>query len=345
MNTPTLLWQYVHDRSDAAFEQIVRQHAGLVYSSAMRRTQTASLAEEVSQQVFCDLARKAKDLPGDVILSGWLYRHTGFTAAKLMRGEARRARREAKAAEMMMTDTSNETDRDTAWSRLAPHLEAAMDSLSAKDRQVILLRYFEEHSLGRVGEILGISEEASRKRVQRALAKMQQSLCRRGVQTTASVLAVSLTGKAVEAAPQGLVEQVLDRTSISRCTPSLTPNSIMISMPKLILTGTVVAIITAIVAIAVARINQQPAHEVNAPPNASPSIIAGHERITPPVVVDAANTSPTLDIFPELTDELIEKVRSCTGLIRGDGGVGACEDPDFITAAERQRLIAITRDM
>ncbi|MFT4638616.1 MAG: DNA-directed RNA polymerase specialized sigma24 family protein [Verrucomicrobiales bacterium] len=97
MDSHTLLWQYVHDRTDAAFEQIVRQHAGLVYSSAMRRTQTPTLAEEVPQQVFCHLARKAKDLPGDVILSGWLYRHTRFTAAKLMRGEARRTRREAKA--------------------------------------------------------------------------------------------------------------------------------------------------------------------------------------------------------------------------------------------------------
>jgi len=46
--------------------------------------------------VFADLARKARSLPSDVLLAGWLYRHTCFTAAKAVRAELRRQIREKK---------------------------------------------------------------------------------------------------------------------------------------------------------------------------------------------------------------------------------------------------------
>jgi hypothetical protein len=49
--------------------------------------------------VFLALADKARTLPQDVMLGGWLHEHTRFVARKLMRTERRRQLRERQVAE------------------------------------------------------------------------------------------------------------------------------------------------------------------------------------------------------------------------------------------------------
>ena len=59
----SLLVEFLEDdRSDVSFARIVKATAGLVHSSAFRRTGNASLAEEVTQNVYIILARKAESL-------------------------------------------------------------------------------------------------------------------------------------------------------------------------------------------------------------------------------------------------------------------------------------------
>ena len=62
-----LLAEYVQNRSEEAFERLMKCYVDLVYSTAMRLVQGDShLAEDVTQTVFLDLAKKAKRLPPDV---------------------------------------------------------------------------------------------------------------------------------------------------------------------------------------------------------------------------------------------------------------------------------------
>ena len=56
---------------------------------------------------------------------------------------------------------------DQTWQRLAPLLDNAMDQLGETDRNALILRFFQDEPLQRVGASLGISEEAARKRVDR----------------------------------------------------------------------------------------------------------------------------------------------------------------------------------
>ena len=86
-----LLADYARNGSEEAFRELVTRYLSLVYSTAIRLVGgDAHLAEDVAQTVFVDLARKARTLPGDVMLGGWLHRNTCFVAAKTMRGERRR---------------------------------------------------------------------------------------------------------------------------------------------------------------------------------------------------------------------------------------------------------------
>lgn len=89
------------------------------------------------------------------------------------------------------------------WESLRPVLDTAMHELNEADREVILLRYFENWQHADIGEQLGLGEDAARKRIERALEKLRTILSRRGVTTTVA-LSAALSANAVQAAPVGL---------------------------------------------------------------------------------------------------------------------------------------------
>jgi len=160
MNDRDLLQAYAVDHSERAFDLLVERYLDLVYSAAVRQVRDAHLAEEVCQAVFVILARKAGKLPRAVMLAGWLFRTTRFVAARAVRTEERRRGREREAAQMQI-DTGSEPN----WSDVEPLLDEAITVLPKKDRDAVLLRYFQRRSLREVGKELGTSEDGARKRV------------------------------------------------------------------------------------------------------------------------------------------------------------------------------------
>ena len=82
MTDGELLRGYARDRSETAFEELVRRHIDLVHSAALRQMNGDTyMAEDVTQTVFTDLARKAAGLVNHSSLTGWLYTSTQFVAA------------------------------------------------------------------------------------------------------------------------------------------------------------------------------------------------------------------------------------------------------------------------
>lgn len=209
-----LLRAYAENDSQTAFAEIVRRHVDLVYGVAFRRCDhNHGVAEEITQEVFCDLARKAERLSRDVVLSGWLFRHTCFTASKWRRRERRRLEREKRSLESM---TPAEThSADPSWHEMEPLLDEALQAQSAKDRDALLLRFVEGHTYREVGDRMMVSEEAARKRVERALEKTRRWLANRGVTTSASIVAANLTTKMARGAPAGVIEKILMGTAVS----------------------------------------------------------------------------------------------------------------------------------
>jgi RNA polymerase sigma factor (sigma-70 family) len=202
MTDGELLRRYAELKSEEAFAELVGRHVDLVYSSALRQVGgDAHLAKDVAQSVFTDLARRAAQLSDREVLAGWLYTSTHFAAAKTVRAERRRRTHEEEAHAM------NELNRNPAleldWEAIRPALDEGMVQLSEADRDVILLRYFENRALAEVGQRLGVSEEAARKRVDRALEKLRRFLSKRGIKTSAT-LATALSANAVQLAPAGL---------------------------------------------------------------------------------------------------------------------------------------------
>src|SRR5215470_362201 len=196
-----LLRRYAETQSEDAFAELVQRHINLVYSAAMRQVNGDShLAQDVAQTVFTELARKAAALSRRELLSGWLYTCTHFIAAKAVRKEFRRRTHEREAHDMHELCHSQASDID--WENIRPVLDTVMHKLKESDRDVILMRYFENRQLADIGEKIGLSEDAARKRVERALEKLRAFLSKSGV--TATALTAALSANAVQVAPVGL---------------------------------------------------------------------------------------------------------------------------------------------
>ena len=200
-----LLADYVKDGSESAFRGLVARYINSVYSTAFRLVNgDAQMAEDVTQTVFADLARKARTLAPEVMLGGWLHRDACFVAGKTMRGERRRQFRERQAAAMNIPEDHTAANLGL----VAPILDEAINQLEPEDRTAILLRFFDELEFRAVGERMGSNEDAARMRVSRALDKLHTLLKNRGVAFSAAALGTALAAGFVSAAPLGLAATV-----------------------------------------------------------------------------------------------------------------------------------------
>ena len=69
---------------------------------------------------------------------------------------------------MNATTTLAASDDHLDWEAVAPLLDGALAKLPSRDRDAVLLRYIEGKALRDVGQRMGISEDAARKRIARA---------------------------------------------------------------------------------------------------------------------------------------------------------------------------------
>ena len=202
MNDP--LREYVHTGSSEAFRLMVEAYGDAVYSQCRRQLRDSAAAEEVTQLVFITLAQRAGKVTASAALSGWLFNTTRYCCNNYQRGVSRRRLAEQKAARMR-TQANTDSGVDQVFqSEVEPILDDAIARLGARDRDAVLLRFFEGRSVREVGMALGVSEDAAKQRISRAVEKLRAFFVSRGV-TADSGAVLSVLSEAVRPAQPGVV--------------------------------------------------------------------------------------------------------------------------------------------
>ena len=177
----SLLQRYAEAQDADAFAELVRRYAGPVYGTCLRVVGNAHDAEDVAQECFLELARKAGSIVSS--LSGWLHTAATRRAIDAIRRSSRRRRHEERAM------SQHNHASEPTWAELAPLVDEALEGLPELLREPLVRHYLEGRSQGDIAAGLGVSQSTVSRRIERALDGLRATLRERGVIASAAVLA------------------------------------------------------------------------------------------------------------------------------------------------------------
>lgn len=218
-----------HDPHPAALPELIRRYLPMVLAAATRQLADPHAAEDIAQAVFTLLARKIHTIRSSPQLAGWLMLTTRNLSLNHLKMDSRRKKHERAAAAERDELLPSHTDTPD-WSTLAPNLDTALARLPDPDRQALLLRFFRGLSLRETGVALGLSEDAARKRVSRALERLRPHLvspAAPGTLTSAAPLAaLPLSTTALESLLTAHAAPAVSSTTLAAVTATATTASL-----------------------------------------------------------------------------------------------------------------------
>jgi len=153
-----------------AYESLYKEYYNRIFRYCKINLYREELAQDICQEVFI---RAWKALPKFFLKEGGTFQAFLFRIARNLIIDLSRKRKEFSLenySEMAVEeDFEEKLDRKEALEKV----KIAMSKLSDKDRQLIILRYFEELSHAEVSKILGIKEGNLRVRTIRLLKKLK----------------------------------------------------------------------------------------------------------------------------------------------------------------------------
>lgn len=172
------LIQQVKVGDHEAFEAIFRRYVSRVYRQALRIMGNEADAEEVVQEAFLAVYKKAKTFRGQSAFSTWLFRLTVNTALTKLRRRKRgeevpiddylpRFQEDGHHQVRPVIDWSEGIDDLLVKEELQEIIRQAIDQLSAVDKAV-LVSDLDGVSNRQIGEALGLSVQAVKARLHRA---------------------------------------------------------------------------------------------------------------------------------------------------------------------------------
>jgi RNA polymerase sigma factor (sigma-70 family) len=296
MNDFELLRSSAQTRSDETLHAIIERYRDLVYSAALRQLRDPHMADDATQAVFIVLLRKAHALPASTILSAWLLTVTRYVACDALRAEARRKIHERSAA-MNQVQQDQRHEEPSPWMQLMPLLDEAVTSLPKKYRDVVVMRYFERQDAEQIAQTLGLSDDAVRKRLSRAVSKLRELLVGQGVTLEAGALVGAIFSNAVKSSPGNAANLIASLAHGNANVPAgaLAHGAMRaLAVTKLKLAGVIAASICIVSAGSVAAVKIYQVHAPTAPAIVQANPVAPVTQPAAPARPALANSTPLI---------------------------------------------------
>jgi len=159
-----------------SFEELMTLYQGKLFNFLLKMTSSREDAEEITQEVFIKVYNNLYKYNNRWSFSTWIYR----IAINTLRSEYRKAKN-VKSVDYY-TNVSELPANFSDYPELAYEMKERqkeiiklIDELKEDQKTALLLRYMQDFSFKEIGDILGISPEAAKMKIQRA----KQSICKK----------------------------------------------------------------------------------------------------------------------------------------------------------------------
>ena len=161
-------------RSDLRFRRLFDEHRLDVLAYCLRRTSRWD-AFDAAAETFAIAWRRRDDVPAGEAALPWLYQAARRVLANMRRSEARRYRLHNRLMNQGL-DGNDDPELLVVRREQDRWVVDAARRLPEDDREVLFLTVWEGLSHRQVAQVLGLSEAASRKRLERARRRLAKEL-------------------------------------------------------------------------------------------------------------------------------------------------------------------------
>ncbi len=169
----------------AGFDFLIQKYRKPIINFMYRMTRNQAIAEELAQEVFLRVYRSRETYRAEARFSTWLYR----IATNLGVNQARDTRHERAASTVYLDEADSETGTTPDVADGTPDVESRLlldermaairdhvMALPERQRMAVLMHKYEGMDYGQIGEVLKLSESATKSLLFRAYQTLREKL-------------------------------------------------------------------------------------------------------------------------------------------------------------------------
>lgn len=168
----------------AAFSELYRRYASSAFGLANRILGDQTMAEEVLQEVFLSVWRRAGAFdPARGSVRSWLFAQIHHRSVDVVRREEAERRRSRATVEPEATEEDVEGVIEESWlSARREHVKSALTSLPPEQRRVIELAYYSGMTQTQVADAMGVPLGTVKSRTLAAMRRLRSALAGQAVE-------------------------------------------------------------------------------------------------------------------------------------------------------------------
>ncbi|MCG8578881.1 MAG: RNA polymerase sigma-70 factor [Bacteroidales bacterium] len=173
-NNPQILLNALIASEKAAFDGLFRMYYATLCRFAITITRSQIMAEEAVQDTFVKLWEDRKKLRQVGNIKSYLFKSVYNQCLWLVKKQDTQQRYEQQYA-LEMPSLLNEEEKEN-WEIFKPHIQAAVNNLPDKCRQIFLLRRYEGLTNAEIADYLNISIKTVENQLSIAVQKLRKDL-------------------------------------------------------------------------------------------------------------------------------------------------------------------------